>query len=474
MNILAAFEARVAAHPDRVAIVDRNGHATTYGALASRSEMLSHAWQAAGLRRGDRVLIARGVDADLYANLAALWRIGAVAVLPEPALGLAGVRHAVAAVRPVAVLTAGMYRVLPLFVGALRGLPLRLRQKPRGGTVPLADLPVEAPALISFTSGSTGLPKAIVRSHGFLAAQDRAVAPLIAPGEDAEIDLVAFPVFVVANLGQGITSVLPNWRLSAPGTVRARDIARHAARHGVTRMLLNPAIVETLAATRLPAAVHTVFTGGGPVFPDVVEVLRRSNPALRIVSVYGSTEAEPIAHLDALEVGADDMAAMRGGAGLLAGHVADGTRVRIVDHEIQVAGDHVVSGYFDPARDASTKVRDEHGTLWHRTGDAAHLAEDGRLWLFGRLEGRVAEHWPFAVEVPARIWPGVRRVALAQIDGQAVLAVEGDDRHAYDWKQSASRLGIDKVIALPAIPMDRRHGSKVDRSALDALLAARA
>jgi acyl-CoA synthetase (AMP-forming)/AMP-acid ligase II len=54
-------------------------------------------------------------------------------------------------------------------------------------------------ALISFTSGTTGAPKAIPRSHAFLMAQHRAVAPLLDSTVE-ERDLVAFPVFVLVNL----------------------------------------------------------------------------------------------------------------------------------------------------------------------------------------------------------------------------------------------------------------------------------
>ena len=468
MNILDAFAARVAAHPERVAIIDGRGRATTYAELDARGAALAASWAAAGLRQGDRVLLAMRVDADLYASLAALWRIGAAAVFPEPALGLAGLRHAAAATGPRAFLANGAYRLLPWLVPAIRRLPLRLSLTARDGAHPAADLPAETPALISFTSGSTGAPKAISRSHGFLRAQDAAVAPLLA-SEAAEVDLVAFPVFVVANLGRGVTSVLPNWRLSRPLAADARAIRRHATQAGVTRLLLSPAIAELLA-DEVPRGVHTLFVGGGPVFPDLLDRLRTRAPALRIVAVYGSTEAEPIAHIDWAEASDADRAAIRDGAGLLAGHVAPAARVRIVDEEIQVAGEHVVSGYLDPARDASTKVRDDHGTVWHRTGDAGRFDAEGRLWLLGRVEGRVGSLRPFPIETAARGWPGVRRAALAGVDGRAVLAVEGDAAYLPDWRARFAALGGADVRHVRRLPLDRRHGSKVDLPRLLALL----
>lgn len=471
MNLLDAFTARVAESPARVAIVDGRGRATSYAALDARAAALAAGWFAQGLRRGDRVLLAMRVDADLYAALAALWRIGAAAVFPEPALGLAGLRHAVAATAPRALLVNGAYRLLPWLVPAIRTVPLRLAGA-GAGSHPVADLSPDTPALISFTSGSTGTPKAISRSHAFLHAQDLAVAPLLASADDqgrAEVDLVAFPVFVIANLGRGVTSVLPNWRLSKPLAADARAIGRHATAAGATRLLLSPALAERVA-DHLPAGVHTLFVGGGPVFPDLLDRLRARRPDLRIVAVYGSTEAEPIAHLDWDAARAEDRAAMRGGAGLLAGDVAAAARVRIADNEILVAGDHVVSGYLDPARDASTKVRDADGTIWHRTGDAGRFDGGGRLWLLGRVEGRVGGLLPFPVEAAARGWPGVRRAALACVTGRAVLAVEGDAAHLSDWRARFAALGGAEVRHLRRLPLDRRHGSKVDLPRLVAML----
>lgn len=468
MNILDAFAARVAEHPERVAIVDGRGRPTSYAELDRRSAALAAAWTKAGLKRDDRVLLALRVDADLYAALAALWRIGAAAVFPEPALGLGGLRHAVEATRPRAFLANGAYRLLPWIAPAIRRIPLHLSLPLSGGAYPAADLPADTPALISFTSGSTGAPKAIVRSHGCLQAQGAAVAPLLA-SDRAEVDLVAFPVFVVANLGRGVTSVLPNWRLSRPLDADARAVARHAERAGVTRLLLSPALAELLA-DHLPPSVDTLFVGGGPVFPDLLDRLRERRPALRIVAVYGSTEAEPIAELDWAHATATDGEAMRAGAGLLAGHVVAAARVRIVDEEIQVAGEHVVQGYLDPARDASTKVRDADGTVWHRTGDAGRFDAQGRLWLLGRVEGRVGALRPFPVEAAARTWPGVRRAALVGVNDRAVLAVEGDAAHLPDWRTRFKQLGGAEVEHIPAMPLDRRHGSKVDLATLRAML----
>lgn len=473
MTILAAFDAQVAVQPDRPAIIDGKGRKVSFSSLHDRAGFLAGEWAKRGIGPGDRVLIAMGVTPDLYAALAALWRLGAVAVLPEPAMGLKGVKTALAAAEVKAWIGAGMLRVLPLLVPRLLGVKRLSLGAGAASAPPSESWPDDHPALMSFTSGSTGRAKAILRSHGFLAAQNRAVGPLLA-SDRPEVDLVAFPVFVLANLGSGVTSVLPNWPLRRPDRANGQAIRAHIAKHGVTRLLLPPVLAETLADAPLPASVTTIFTGGGPVFPDVVERLIAHNPALRVMAVYGSTEAEPIAELEVSALTPADRARIDGGEGLLAGPPVSAVRVRIVDDEILVAGDHVVETYVDPADNAATKTRDAEGTIWHRTGDGGRFDAAGRLWLLGRTQGRIEGLWPFAIEVAARSWPGVRRAALCPLDGKACLAIEGDIVHLAHWQSAAAALGVAKVVALKSIPLDRRHRSKVDYARLAEVVRASA
>lgn len=470
MNLLEPFLRNAEQHGDRTAIVAGNGDRVGFTDLIKASSRLASAWRRAGIGRGDRVLIAMPLGPSLYAGLAALWRIGAVAVLPEPALGLKGLRHAARASAPKAYLSDGWFRALRYLVPEL--WPIRLMLTPDDARVsgePLEALTPEHPALISFTSGSTGRPKAIQRSHGFLAAQSAVLADLLAPRREDETDLVAFPVFVVANLGLGVTSVLPSWNLRRQDRTEAGLIAEQISAQRVTRALLPPSICETLARAEAPLRLDAVFTGGGPVFPDLLERLSAKIPEAEIVAVYGSTEAEPIAHLHHCDIGHNDWSAMKSGAGLLAGHTVDSIQLAILDDEIVVTGDHVNKGYLDPADDASTKLK-RAGEIWHRTGDSGRIDADGRLWLGGRLDGRAGQLLPFGIEAASRFWPGVRRSALVEIGGRAQLAVEGDHDKKPAWARAAALVGDVCVVAVDEIPLDRRHRSKVDYVALRAKL----
>ena len=214
----------------------------------------------------------------------------------------------------------------------------------------------------------------------------------------------------------------------------------------------------------MPEGVTDVFTGGGPVFPDVMRTLAGQ---CRLTAVYGSTEAEPIAEISASKMTDADWAAMAAGNGLLVGEPVAAVDVRLVDDEVWVTGPHVNNGYLDPADDAANKVNQD-GQIWHRTGDAGRLDAAGRLWLLGRhgARVRVGDNWlyPFQIEAAARLWAGVRRAALVEIAQRPVLAIESDFER--DWPVPD---GIE-VQRVTAIPMDARHESKVNLTALKALL----
>jgi acyl-CoA synthetase (AMP-forming)/AMP-acid ligase II len=293
---------------------------------------------------------------------------------------------------------------------------------------------------------------------------------MIDPGAAHCIDLVAFPVFVIVNLALGITSVLPDWKLTRHDRANPAALARLIERHGVTRLLVPPSICEKLAIGPALPQVTKLFTGGGPVFPDLLRRLADKLPNAEIISVYGSTEAEPIAHLSMAEIAEADWQAMESGGGLLAGRPIPEIAIALIDDEIVVSGAHVNQGYLDGVGDAVNKLRRD-GRIWHRTGDAGRFDATGRLWLLGRHEARAGGFYPFSIEVAARFWPGVRRAALIDDAGRATLVIEGERAHEAFWIGAASSQGAIRVVPVTRIPLDRRHRSKVDYAALRRLLA---
>lgn len=471
-----------------------------------------------GLRTGDDILFFAPPTPALYAALVATWRAGAVAMFVEPSAGPSTLEAACALRPPRALVASPKAHLLRLTSPALRAIP---RKYTTDGWVPgasrlgratnaepnetIVDVALTDPALLTFTGGSTGQPKGAIRTHGILRAQLLALTSAFA-ARAGEREMVTLPIVVLLNLANGVETVLPDADLRRPGSIDPEPVLAQIGREGITRITASPAFLERLvdspaAGTVLPG-LEVIVTGGGPVFPDLVDRLSRSAPLARIISVYGSTEAEPIAHVTNVETSADDRRAMELGAGLLAGMPHAAVQLRLVTSqpgvpltavrtadldaitlggasagEIMVAGAHVVTSYVNGVGEAETKCRVD-GVTWHRTGDLGHLDDRGRLWLLGRAQVVTSEDargdfFPFAVECAARTLLGVRRVAALMHRGRRTVVLEGtgpDQALATAARAALSWAALDDVRFVKRIPMDRRHNSKVDYPALARLL----
>lgn len=516
MNVARLLAGPLRERPGAAALIEGSGAATrvtTFAELDLLSRRHAALLHAGGVGPGDAVLFFEAPGVALYASLIAVFRLGAVAAFVELSAGRGILDSACAMWAPRALVAMPKAHLLRAVSPALRRIPLKLvtrgwapgarRLASADAMLPHDDIAARAvddPALLTFTSGSTGEPKGAVRSHGVLRAQLDALGSSVAAGE-GERELVSLPIVVLLNLARGVTTVLPDADLRKPGAIDPRPVRRQIMEHGATRATVSPAFLERLTEgdARL-GTLRTIVTGGGPVFPDIVARARAAAPAARLVSVYGSTEAEPIAHVKDDDVSEGDLAAMRAGAGLLAGHPdpcvslrilraewgtpippldADELEARVVPPgaagEIVVAGAHVVPGYLHGRGDAETKFR-VSGRVWHRTGDLGRLDEHGRLWLLGRASAAIAdsrgELYPFAVECAARSLLHGRRVAALGLDGARVLAVEGVlDPSALDSLcRELAWARLDTIRSVPRMPLDRRHNSKVDYPGLVRML----
>lgn len=487
----------------------------TFAELDEASRRAAAMLQRDGLRDGEPVLIFEPVSPELYVALLAVFRLGATAMFLDPSAGLAHLEACCAMQPPRALIARDRAHLLRLRSAALRSIPLKYsiawpvpgaRRWSARGSLPPLDEDVacggEAPALLTFTSGSTGQPKAAVRTHGFLLAQHDVLARRIHL-EAGEVDLATLPVFVLANLASGLTTVLPDADLRRPGAVRPEPVLQQIVRHRVTRCAASPAFFERLLSGNRAAlaGMTKLYTGGAPVFPRLLDALREACPAAEIHAVYGSTEAEPIAHLESKEISTADRERMLSGGGLPAGRPVPEIRLRIVKAEwgrpipalsaeelealtlppetageIVVAGPHVLPGYLNGRGDEETKFR-AGGAVWHRTGDAGCVDAEGRLWLLGRCSARIADErgtlWPFAVETVAMNDPAVRRAALIAEQGRRLLVIEAGTvppglREALTWAQ------FDEIRPLPQVPVDRRHNAKIDYPALRRMLGLKA
>ncbi len=464
-----------------IALVEPGGRHVSFDALRRDADRIARGLRGR-LAPGTPVVLMQPIGVDLYRMLAGLLAAELPAVLVDPAAGLLRMRAVIAGVGAGAVMGPALAQGLRCLVPGLRfgvaapgGWFAADLDRLDGAAFSRSDTCVDTPALISFTTGSTGRPKALARRHGLLDAQRVVLGEHLGVGSD-DVDLATLPVFALSSLAAGARVVLADCDLRRPGAADGRRIAAQIEAAGVTTCTASPAFFRQIVDTGVVSPrVRAVFTGGARVSASLLAGMCRAFPNARVEVVYGSSEAEPIAALDArahlalLDAGEAD------GRGALVGAAVVGARVRVTHigaaadvsdgeaGEVLVHGAHVSPSYWkDPVADAVSKLRDADGRVWHRTGDVARRDADGRLWLLGRVGEDVAGVWPFPVEAAAERVDGVRRAALLASGGEPVLVVEGDA----DDAALRARAGVARVVKVARIPVDRRHNAKVDRPAL--------
>jgi olefin beta-lactone synthetase len=526
MNIVEILRRHAVERGDAAAIVDRRGR-LTFRELDDASARVAARLEQLGLGAGDPALILCPMSSDLYVTLIGLFRLGAMAMFIDPSAGRPHLERCCRLLSPKMFLGSAKAHLLRIVSPAIRRIPRhvvigswlpipgtssitsRIAGPARAEVAPVRE---QTPALVTFTSGSTGEPKAAVRTHGFLLAQHAVLEESLSLAR-GEVDLTTLPIFVLANLASGVTSVIPDADLRYPGRIEPGPVFEQLhqldRRHHLvaTRIAASPALLARLAAhtreTPTPLATFTrIFTGGAPVFPSLLASLHAAAPAAEVTAVYGSTEAEPIAHVTWREITEADRHAMRTGAGLLTGHPVASIQLRILPDrwgqpiapltsseldaralppresgEIVVSGPHVLTGYLHGQGDEETKF-DVDGRRWHRTGDAGYLDAGGRLWLLGRCSARIDDDrgrvYAFAVECALDGIAGVRRTAFLAHGGRRLLVAElepGASPETRETLRAASAWAHpDDVRIVERLPVDSRHNAKIDYPALRKLL----
>jgi len=510
MNMAEILLQRVAEMGDRAAIIDvhRNrDRSHSFRELDDATARVARQLKSSGLKQGDGVLMLHPVSAELYVVLIAVFRLGCVGIFLDPSAGRRHVERCFEIFPPHAFFGSPRAQLLRWTVPALRRVPKAFCSGWFPGAQRLdSSLESEilreivprnsdAPALVTFTSGSTGQPKAALRTHGFLLAQHRALEASLAllPGTR---DLTTLPIFVLGNLASGVTSVLPDADLRTPGMIAPWPVLEQIARHKIQTTAASPAFISRLldqceTNSTAMASLSAIYMGGAPVFPGLLRKTKQFASQAKVTAVYGSTEAEPMAEISLAEISKEDFTGMEQGKGLLAGRPVPSISLRIIREnwgvpipaldaaaferlrvadgeagEIVVSGAHVLPGYLNGEGDTETKFEVE-GVRWHRTGDLGYLDSTGRLWLLGRCGGKIQDArgvlYPFAVECAAMQTAGVRRAALAAVDGRRVLAIEGQRTVSPDTiLNSLSWAQLDQVVFLDRVPVDKRHNAKID------------
>ncbi|MDH5544220.1 MAG: AMP-binding protein [Gammaproteobacteria bacterium] len=511
MNVAEILLQQTKTRANEAVLISYQGKQTrlTYAELDHQSACVASLLQQQGIKAGDAVLIFVPVSIPLYVSLIACFRLGAIAMFIDPGMGKTYIDNCCRIFPPKAFIGSAKAHLLRITTRSLRNIPVKLHTDhwipfsisfTRARMFnPLAHIAAggSEPALLTFTSGSTGRPKAAMRTHDFLLAQHHEVVKTL-NANIGERDLTTFPIFVLSNMAAGVCSLIPDGDLRKPGEIDPAPISEILQSEKPQRLCAPPALLERIAnyfvlENRTLTAKTHIFTGGAPVFPHLIKKLADINPQGLITTVYGSTEAEPIAHQLWQEVEENDLHHMLNGEGLLVGKPVSNIKLRIVDFEwvkqqshsdlatldrhscsqgqageILVTGSHVLKSYYLGKGDGETK-RDISGEIWHRTEDAGYLDKDGRLWLLGRASARIEDEagvlYPFAVECAALMVDGVNRAALMQHHGERVLICETNNKTSQDLSevlhQQLSWAQLSRILFIKRMPVDPRHNSKI-------------
>lgn len=505
-NVARLFVDAAAARRDEPALQSKRHGMVTFGELHDRAMAIAGALQARGLEPEQRVVCMVPMSPALYATVLGTLAAGGVAVFVDPWLSLRAIARLAARAQPAAIVATRKTRLLRLLSRELRRVPISLtpddaiRAAVAGRFV---EMPDDRPALVTYTTGSSGAPKGVNRTHGILAAQHAVIREEF-PARPGDVDLTTFPVFALSNLAAGIPTVLPGIDLRRVAEADAASVLRDMEAFGVTTVAASPPLFDRIvrqlrAAGAEAPALRRIVTGGAPVRDDQLRAWREAFPATEIVVAYGSSEAEPVA-----SIGAEERLALTRRAGYCVGRPVAAVRTCVVPiergplaavaplprgevGELLVAGPHVTRDYADGDERAfrDNKVRGADGTVWHRLGDTGRFDDEGRFCLVGRVHSTIHRGGERVdaqlVEQAARGDDArIEQVAALGIDdaalGQRVVVVARSEFDvAEDVRARLAAAGMtadDVVVARAPLPVDPRHNSKVDYERLRGTVAA--
>jgi long-chain acyl-CoA synthetase len=420
--------------PDAVA-VQSDGARTTYAELGAIAARLGATLVARGVEPGDRVVIAAGEDETFVGAYLAALHVGAVAVPVNPSAPPGELERDLASVAPRLALASGPARAMLSAAGAtVAAIDLDAPGAESAPSVPRDDADV---AVLLFTSGTAGAPKAAMLTHGNLAANIRQV--LDHPGLRLRADdrvLGVLPLHHVfgLNVALGVTlaaggAVVLAGRFDAAASARLARSAAVTVVAGVPTMFAAWLDLDAGAAPADTfASVRLAVSGAAPLGADLARRFHRRFGVV-VHQGYGLTEASPIVTTTALhdtEPRADSI-----------GPVLPGIEVRVVDAdgsdalagdpgELWVRGPNVFPGYWHD-QEATARVLTPDG--WLRTGDVA-VVEGDDLRLVDRAKDLIIVSgfnvYPVEVEDVLRAQPEVHDAAVVGEQhprtGEAVVA----------------------------------------------------
>jgi acyl-CoA synthetase (AMP-forming)/AMP-acid ligase II len=439
-----------AAEPDRAALhypIGRGRYTSlTFAQLDDLSNRLAHAFDRIGIQRGVRTAVMVPPMPDFFALTFALFKVAAVPVLIDPGMGARNLGRCLAEAEPQAFIgipKAHLARRLlgwgkrtirtTVNIGRRRffcDYSLEQLKQPRDTFQPYRnpDVAADEAAAILFTSGSTGVAKGAVYTHGIFTAQVEMLKATygIEPGE---IDLCTFPLFALFGPALGMTCVIPDMDPTRPAKIDPRKAVAQIEQFGVTNLFGSPAVIRRLGEltvsrdskrseeerAALPTLRRVISAGAPARASDIERFVKLLSDGVQVYTPYGATEALPVANIGSREILNETRHLTGQGKGVCIGRPVAGMQVYVIPisdepvpewddslilppgeiGEFVVRGPVVTREYFNrPEATRLAKIRDPRtGDILHRMGDVGYFDDQGRMWFCGRKSHRVVTPW---------------------------------------------------------------------------------
>ena len=493
----------------------------SWSVLDDRVRHLAIGLSARGVRAGDRIALLMPPGADLLAVVYAAWSIGAVIVVIDAANGPRALWRALRAARVDHAVA--IRRARPI-VALLRlpGVVVWADELADVAQVPAREADDSTfssgvDAAVVFTSGATGPAKPVAYTRERIAAT-RDVLLDHYGFTPSDVLVAAFAPWAVLGPLLGIGSVIPRMDPSRPGSLTASALAEAMEQAGGTVMWMSPAALRSVLAGARPgsadrlrlveasANLRLLLVAGAPVSRRLLREATELWPHADVRTPYGMTEVLP-----ATDVRASEVIAESASLGVLVGRPLPSVSVAIaaldengepraeleqvcgVLGEVAIRARHAKSRYDGRA---FVELRSSRNAGWHRTGDVGLLDDQGRLWIQGRLSHVItAEAGPLGpVPVEQQVESSLAEAGHLDVVAAAVgvgpvgcqvpvivcapAAAAGSDtglRLADPEISDPVRRVLPSVAAVlwrSRMPVDIRHGAKIDRSKLSREAAA--
>lgn len=451
-----------------------------------------------GVRPGDRVMVFGYNSPEWVVALWSLWLSGAVPVLANRWWSPAEIDHATTVLAPRLILTDSVLDTIAPSSELADLRPAFDAAEPI--PAPVAETDPEAGALVLFTSGSSGMPKAVELSrrsvicnqHDILQRTGR--LPHLLDGDSVQVvSLATTPMFHVGGLSSLLTHFLTGGKIVlTEGRFDAGEILALIERERIQIW----GAVPTMAIRVLEhpdfgsydlSSLKSWPLGGAPVTTALLDRIRARLPRLRergLSNTWGMTEAGGFLTV----ADANDLSRHPGSVG----RPYPVVEIRIADPddtgvgEVLARSPTVMNGYLgvDPAVNAATVDVDG----WLHSGDLGHLTDDGYLFIDGRskdvvirggeniacphVEAAIATH-PAVVEVAAL---GIPHPELGE-ELVAVVVHRSDASPPTPEELTTHVTGMLSYFAIPSRwqigpdPLPTLAGEKVDKKSLAAVFA---